>query len=375
MERRRRAEIALTIEQKRVLWHLKTRGPMPRTQLATELDMHNAALTRLSRELMMLGCLEEQEGQQTGRGRPTVPLAISGRLGYAAGAMAHPGWLEIVLVDFSGAVIAKHAESFNSPDPREFIERVDECLRRLALENNVMRSRLLGLGVAIPGPTTVTSPHKRWTVKWLEGWREVEHPQFFEAVLGIPVWVENEAKLAGLADFYGCGLLERYSSAISIFIGHGVGGSTITTRDVLRGEFGNAGDLGRLYPDLEKPRPSGIDLVRDLKAAGASLASLRDVEQVLVSHAPVIQRWVERAGPQLATLVAAGAAWLDPGAIIVSGSVPIPILSALGAQLEAAQWIFGHTPMPRPTFHVSSLGSWATPIGAAMLPLHEIIAQ
>jgi hypothetical protein len=64
----------------------------------------------------MLGCLEEQE-HVVGRGRPMVPLAISGKAGYAAGAMVHPGWLEIVLVDFAGRVLARHREDFDNDNP------------------------------------------------------------------------------------------------------------------------------------------------------------------------------------------------------------------------------------------------------------------
>lgn len=374
MQKRRKADVVLSSDQKRIVWHIKTHGPASRSALALDLDMHNASVTRLARELLMLGCLDEQDGQPPTRGRPVVPLTISGRVGYSAGAMAHPGWLELVLVDFSGTVLARHHEPFSSSDPRVFIERIGLCLKELALATNVMRSRFLGLGVAIAGPVMAVKSSRRWTVKWLEGWREVDHPTFFEDVLGVPVWVENEATLAGLADFYDSGLISQCSSAISLFVGHGVGGSIILHRDVLSGEYGNSGDLGRLFPALDRPRPSGIDLVREINAAGGKLQSLLDVEASLETHADVIAAWVKRASDQVLPLVASGGAWLDPGAIMISGSLPLPILEAIGARIRDADWIFGLTPMPRPTFFVTKLGSWATPIGAAMLPIHEMIA-
>lgn len=87
----RKSPVSLTSDQKRILWHIRRHGPMPRSRLAGDLDMHNAAITRLARELINLGGLDETESQITQRGRPLVPLALSGRVGYAAGAMAHPG--------------------------------------------------------------------------------------------------------------------------------------------------------------------------------------------------------------------------------------------------------------------------------------------
>jgi predicted NBD/HSP70 family sugar kinase len=346
----------------------------PRSVIAARLDMHNAVVTRLVRELIMFGCLDENEAQLAARGRPVVPLTVSGRIGYAAGAMAHPGWIELVLVDFAGKVLARHQEPFNDPDPRAFIELVGRRLRELAARSDVIGSRFLGLGVAIPGPVTQDGPTRRWTVKWLEGWRDVDHPEYFETYLGSPVWVENESTLAGLAAFIDCGLLERCRSAISIFVGHGVGGSIISRRDILSGEYGNAGDLGRLYPSLDNARPSGIDLLKTINAAGGNLLSLLEIGDHLDRYADVIRSWVERASDQLAGLAASGAAWLDPGAIIVTGSLPVPILEAIGSRLAEAEWIFGLTAMPRPTFHVSALGSWAVPIGAAMLPIHDLIS-
>lgn len=374
MSNRRKSDITLTSDQKRIVWHLRSHGPAARSELAEHLDMHNASVTRLARELMMLGCVDEQEGQMIGRGRPIVPLTLSGRAGYSAGAMAHPGWLELVLVDFTGTVLVRHQEPFNSPDPRAFIELVGSRLRGLAVEHNLIRSRFLGLGVAIAGAVTDAGLSRRWTVRWLEGWREVDHPQFFEDIIGVPVWVENESTLAGLADFYDSGLIRTCSSAISLFVGHGVGGSIIIRRDILNGEYGNAGDLGRLFPSLDKPRPSGIDLLNEINAAGGNLVSLLQIEEVLERHSGVIATWVARASDQLLTLAASGAAWLDPGAIIMTGSLPHSILAALGERIAAATWIFGVTPMPRPLFYVSRLGSWATPIGAAMLPINDILA-
>lgn len=370
MLRSRKTDILLSSDQKRILWHLRTQGPMPRSRLATDLDMHNASITRLARDLINLGCVDEQESQTTQRGRPLTPLTLSGRAGYTAGAMAHPGWLELVLVDFAGTILARHSEPFADPDPRAFIERIGAKLQELSGATNLMRSRFLGLGVAVPGFVPAAGSQQRWTTQWLEGWRRIDYPGFFEDVLGLPVWIENESTLAGLADFYDHGLSRQYGSAISLFVGHGVGGSIMSQRDIVSGEFGNAGDIGRLFPDLDGPRPSGIDLVREINAAGGRLESLLDVSDCLETHAGVIAAWVERASGQLMTMAWSGAAWIDPGAIIVTGSIPLPILDQIGERVRAAPW---PSPRPRPSFHVTRLGSWAIPIGAALLPLHEMI--
>ena len=288
--------------------------------------------------------------------------------------MAHPGWLELVLVDFAGEVLVRHSEPFNSPDPRVFAELIGERLKQLSSASALMQLRFLGLGIAIAGNVVNADSTNRWTVKWLEGWRRIEYPAYFEDILGFPVWIENESTLAGLADFYDNGLTMRHESAISVFVGHGVGGSIIYRHDVISGEYGNAGDIGRLFPSLDEPRPSGIDLVRDLNASGAGISSLHEVGDALPSHTKAAEAWIARASDQLLTLAASGAAWVDPGAILVTGSIPISMLDKIAERMRAAPWIFGEAPKPTPSIHATRLGSWAVPLGAALLPIHEVIA-
>ncbi|WP_404713809.1 ROK family protein [Sphingomonas sp. MMS24-J13] len=371
----RRPGILLSPEQKRIVWHLRTFGPTARSELAQQLGIHNGALTRLSRELLALGVIEEAEQVHSGpRGRPTVPLAVSPGAGYAAGATVHPGWLELVLVDFSGAVLVRESEPFDSPDPRDFVEHLDRRLRALAAENNMMRSRFLGLGVGTPGQVMAEDSARRWTVDWLAGWRVIDNHHYFEDALGIPAWVEETATAAGLAEYYDTGLIRTCAAAMIIFVSHGVGGGVISSRDILRGEFGNAGDIGRLFPNTA-PRPSGLDLLGCLQRAGADVHSVRDIGCHQDHYAAVIDAWIERATEQLGLAIHSGTAWLDPGAVVLSGALPQSILDSLGERLRGANWTKRPDWLPVPTFHVSRLGSWAGAIGAALIPIHKILSQ
>lgn len=368
---RTKPTIDLTDDQKRIVWHLRTSGPTARTELAIRLGLHNGAVTRLSRELIALGLISEIEANQTPRGRPTVPLTISSDGGYAAGATVHPGWLEIALVDFSGALIARDIEPFDDPNPRPFIKAVERRLEGLSMTHKLMRSRFLGLGIAATGPTNLDNPNRRWAVPWMKGWRDVDLTDLFSDYLGFAVGVENDASLAALAEYYDERLIRSCNSAIVFFIGHGVGGGIIIDRQLFGGDHGNAGEIGRLYPPGQV-RPSGIDLLACLQEAGADITSLLDMEAYLDTHASLISGWMDRAAQQLAIAADSGVAWLDPGAIVISGAIPFTLLSGLAKRLLQADWAVGHTRFARPQIHVSRLGSLAVSMGAALLPIHRI---
>jgi len=366
----RRSEIALSAEQKRIVWQLRIDGPMPRIALAEKLDLYSGAVTRITREMIAIGVIDEASPDATPRGRPVVPLTISGRAGYAAGVTVHPGWLEIALVDFAGTVIARDVEPFNSPDPAPFADAIERRLRGLAMTHGLMRSRFLGLGVAATGPVAAHDPRHRWAVPWLSGWRDVDLEALFTDRLGMKVWVENDASLAALAEYYHGGLIRTCRTALVFFLAHGVGGGVILDRNLFRGAYGNAGEVGMLFPG-DRPRPSGIDLLACLQHAGADIHSLLDIARVMDAYQAVVDAWIERVAEQLETAMVSGMAWLDPDAIVLSGALPMPLMETLGARVAQGRWAIDHPIMLKPKLHVTQLGSWAVAVGAALLPIHE----
>lgn len=368
---RKRPEIVLTPEQKRIIWHLRIDGPTPRNALAQKLGIYSGAMTRITREMIAIGVIEEAEPDAIPRGRPVVPLVLSGRAGYAAGVTAHPGWLEIALVDFAGNVLARDVEPFDSPDPGPFADAIDRRLQGLSMTHGLMRSRFLGVGVAATGPMTVDDPSRRWAVPWLSGWRAVDLETFFTDRLGMNVRVENDASLAALAEYYHEGVMRDCRTALVFFLGHGVGGGVILDRALFRGAHGNAGEVGLLFP-ADRPRPSGIDLLACLRSAGAEVNSLLDLERAIEPHAQLVDDWIDRASHQLETALTSGMAWLDPDEIILSGALPLHVLARLGDSLSRRRWTEENPVMAKPRLRVSRLGSWAVAVGAAMLLIHEI---
>jgi predicted NBD/HSP70 family sugar kinase len=368
-----RPEISLTEQQKRILWQLRIGGPAPRVQLADALGMNGASMTRMTQQMMALGIVEELDANGAlARGRPMVPLAISGHGGWAVGATAHPGWLELVLVDFSGRPLIHDTLPFDSPDPVVFARTIDQRLRALAADHGFMRGRFLALGVAVPGYALHGDHNRRKVVDRMAGWNDVPLDEVLGDILGMRVWIENDGTAAALAEFYQDDIIGRYRSILVFFLGHGVGAGLIAERDLFRGEHGNSGEVGRLFPG-HLPRPSGIDLLETLQKAGAQIASLSEIDSLLESHAAVIAEWTERVAHQLEQAVISGVVWLDPGAVVISGALPRPILRALAARLDqiSAARDKGYL-AAIPKVHASPIGSAAVVIGAAMAPIHAV---
>ena len=69
-------------------------------------------------------------------------------------------------------------------------------------------------------------------------------------------------------------------------------------------------------------------------------------------------------------------AGLDPGAVILSGSLPRQVLEVLGQHLQQpARWSSALDSLRLPQVHVSRLGGSAVSVGAALLPIHKLGAD
>jgi predicted NBD/HSP70 family sugar kinase len=284
----------------------------------------------------------------------------------------HKGVLEIALVDFAGGIIALHNEQVGAPDPAAFAAILEERIHALCVRHRLLGMRFLGIGVAVPGPAT-TRMGERWhTVTELPGWRDVPLPQILDQALGTTVLLENDAKAAALAEYYLNGTIGKAATVVLILLGYGIGAGVIEEGRLVRGEFGGAGEIGRLYPG-DQPRPSTLDLLSVLRAAGCPIESVARFDELTAGYTGVIEEWLDRAAGQLEGLVNGAIAWFDPHDVVFSSPLPEWVLARLAARLNALPLRWPEY-RARGQIRVSKLGGSAIALGAALLPIHAATA-
>lgn len=375
----RHAPFALLDEEKRLLWQLRTGGAQPRSALAERLQISNSAISKLTKALLAQGLIEELPAEAlVGRGRPTVPLRISPAGGYAVGLAIHAGILEIALVDYAGGVVSLTAEPIEPTDPRSFARRVDRHIHDLAAQHRLLGHRLYGVGFSVPGPALSRDGNRWHIVRNLPGWNSAPLRDILEETLRLPIWIENDATAAALAEYYLGGLIRRCTTAVVILLGHGVGAGIVHEGRLMRGESGGAGEIGMFYPG-DRPRPTTLDLIATLQAAGCRVESLADFAEAIPGYEVTIDRWLERAADQLLQTINSALAWLDPGAIRLMSPLPAAIMHGLADRLNRRAIIWGDhvaaSDRGRFAIEISELGGAGSALGAALLPIHASIAR
>lgn len=138
------------------------------------------------------------------------------------------------------------------PHPDLVIPRMEEAVERALAAANVTLDEVAGIGIGAPGPLdsrtgVVFSPPN------LVGWHNVPLQNIFFTRFNVPIFVENDANAAALAEYmFGAG--RGSQEIVYLTISTGIGGGVIAGGRILTGIVGTAAELGHMTIDLRGPR-------------------------------------------------------------------------------------------------------------------------
>jgi glucokinase len=180
------------------------------------------------------------------------------------------------------------------------------------------------------------------------GWKMVPLGTKLEALLKVPVFVENDVN-GGVMGEYALGAGRGAQELVGIFVGTGIGGGIITGGQLYQGARGAAAEVGHIVVEINGPRcgcgnrgcaealASRTAMERDVRAAirrggksvvlklmkerGRKRMTSSIIERALKAHDPVMEEVMERAQFCLGILVANVVNMLDPECVIIGGGI------------------------------------------------------
>ncbi|MGH2957493.1 MAG: ROK family protein [Solirubrobacterales bacterium] len=217
--------------------------------------------------------------------------------------------------------------------------------------------------------------------------------EIIEKRIGLPVFVDNDANVAALAEFlYGAG--KGATNLVMLTIGTGIGGGLVLNGELYRGTVGAGAELGHIVVDENGPPcqgtcpnhgcvetfASGTALAREGRIAARShpdsaLAKEKEITGRTVTEAALAGDHaaadvVATAGRHLGVALASIANTFEPDLIAIGGGV-----SAVGDLLldPAREELRSRAlpPMNQTRVEVAKLGGDAGMIGAAAMALIE----
>ena len=228
-----------------ILDAIRRQDGISRVELAEQTGLTSQTVSNIVRKLLDDGLVTEIGRAPSRGGKPRTALRVRPEAYYSIGVHLDPDVTVTVLVDLAGQILARRRRpSPGSGDPARLVRVVARGVDALIESAGIDRARLLGLGVAVPGPIDVSlgmvvEPPN------LANWHQVALRDAFAAAVGLPVVVDNDATAAAIGERWAGGA-ERAGSFLFVYLGAGVGGGIVEADQVLRGDTGNAGEFGHI---------------------------------------------------------------------------------------------------------------------------------
>lgn len=185
------------------------------------------------------------------------------------------------LVDEQGNILRELRVPTPAEDPKALTQAVADLINQLSEGQEV-----LGAGIAAAGFIDAEQANIVYAPNL--SWRNEPFKANVEALVKVPVILENDANAAGWAEYrFGAG--KGYKHMVMLTIGTGVGGAVITDSHMLRGGFGIAGELGHLRM-VPGGRLCGCGQHGCLESYGSGSALLRAAKDLAASGDPLGQR-------------------------------------------------------------------------------------
>lgn len=316
-------EVGRPFNRRTVLELIRRHGPIARNEIADRTGLTVQTISNIVRELEEDGFLLSSRLKPSGRGLPPSALSINPDSGHAFGIQITPRLIEVALVNLGGTIVATAREDIDNASPDQAFAVIARLVQQL--KEPVRNARLLGAGLAMPGPFGVDSMSFIGPTT-LAGWQDVNIPQWLEKASGLPGFIEIDMAAAALGEqLYGHGT--NLSDYYYLYFGLGLGGTMVHDGETVRGNWGNAGEIGHVAMMTDG----------EMCACGNRGCLERYLSlEAYARRAPIIGHaaWIEEAAPLLRNAVVTIENLFDPETIVIGGIAEDEMLQELIAAAE-----------------------------------------
>ena len=337
------------------------------SQLVQSTGLSRPSVNSLITELADLGWVETVTPSPDGMGgRPPQRYRFNAGAGRLIGLDIGVHRVSVLVTDLAGEVIA--AENLDvAPEaaPAARLERIDEAVELVLSHAALTADDIWAVGAAVTGAvdaqgrTSMFSPMPRWG--------EVDLIGHLAGRLSCPVRVENDVKLALLAE-HEWGAVRGAKDVVYVLAGQRTGAASMVNGQLVRGHGGAAGEIGAL-PAVRWARaterflhlPGMPDSLRENERAAWTFEQAQRAD-------PAAKKIVRKYARDVATGAAAVALTLDPEIVVIGG----------GSAKWASLWIpefsamLNKSVVRMPEVRVSTMGGDHVARGAIRMAMSEV---
>jgi predicted NBD/HSP70 family sugar kinase len=363
-----------------VMHALLQAGMLSKAEIARETGLSGQAASVIVNRLLEDGLLVKLDKVRGQVGQPSTPIAPNPEGAYSLGVKVGRRSVEAILINLLGEEMGASRVRYDAPLPEPTISTaIAQAVGLLGHLSPAARSRVVGLGIAMPDEIHAWSAELGLAPGALDGWRDADIGGAFARETGLPVTRYNDAAAACAAEMIaGHAITSR--SALYIYLGTFIGGGVVIDGRLYRGEQGNAGAIGSMPTGPTGPAGSdsppgqlihsaSIFLLERELAAGGIDPSVALTDGGGERANAIFDAWAETACGDLSRAVVSALGVIDFQEVVVDGFLPPSWRDRFTQRLAAAVERFNRSGLKAAPVLAGSIGPMARVLGAAMLPL------
>ncbi|MCC3283563.1 ROK family protein [Arthrobacter caoxuetaonis] len=359
------------------------------TDLIKATGLTRATVIAVCDDLIARGWAREAPSPRAGgqKGRPARRFEFNESAGYVLGLDVGLATVRVVVADLAGTVVGGTESRFprHGGTPADRRSGVISAVEQALAEAGVPASAVLGTALGIAAQ--VTPEGSIAPGQELAPMFDLGLTQEFRGGFGWPVLVENDAKLAALAERWrGTGAGE--ANLAVVLAGERLGTGVIESGRLVHGARGRAGTMGGLELVDGVGNQDGIaklarlwgtaaldaghdGMIRRLVGTQTNRVSARYVFEAAAAGDGTAAEILDRIGRRMARVLALVSTFFDPRIIVLGGAVAASATALLPVMTEE---LAKYVPDP-PRLAVSELGEMLVATGAVRLALDHVDAR
>ena len=381
-------QIAVRSYNERLILHLvRHHGNLTKSEAARATGLSANAVSVIFRALEEEGFVIREAPLRGRIGQPSTPVRLNPEARHYIGLKIGRRSADLVLIDFVGEMLSSASLAYRYPEPAGIQAFVKTGIRQILKETRITRKRVHGFGVAMPFEIWSWADETGFPKDVMEEWRNVDLAALLSKIVPWPISSANDGTAACVAEQTfaargggdgGDAKREDVQDSIYLFVGSMIGGGVVLNGSVFFGRSGKAGGFGPLRVPVGAPGANRlIDhaslyvLERMLRDAGGGAADILSDPGLWTTHGGIVERWLDLAAPAIAHAIASSLSIIDFEAVVIDGSFPKDIRTALVAKVRNAFSEMDLQGLPTPSIQAGHFGAIARAVGAAALPLNE----
>lgn len=358
--------------QRVTLHAVRVNGPVTRTDLALNTGLTPAAIANITNRLLKDRLILNAGRLRGARGQPASKFVINPDSWFSIGLNVDRDHVTLVVLDFVGKIRARASREIHFAKPAAVRTFYQRSIGQLLAKAGIARERLAGVGVAFPDD--IARAHLPDQPADYTAWASVRIDDLIRDVLGIPVFIENDAAAAAIGEMqFGSG--HRYGNFFYLLVTAALGGGVVADGAYVRGANGRSGEIGWLRARNEAGDENQLQNIASLSGLysrlaeqGFKVATPRGLTRLNPAGRMVVARWIGASTEALVDSLLAINCLINPEAILIGGRLPAPLVDQLAKALNERMAVFA-SQIPAIAPVARALTSDDAPaVGAAILP-------